>query len=135
MVGICGLEPQTSSLSVTRSNQLSYIPCSLYSSRHYNFTQAFKSCYNVLMQWSFDFGWFLGGIAIAAAGAALVIFYRQIADEFLGGVSKYDKVKLVGIIIAIFGFICMANLHTLLLYFIFHLIMPNAFPYFVMPLL
>ena len=26
MVGICGLEPQTSSLSVTRSNQLSYIP-------------------------------------------------------------------------------------------------------------
>ena len=59
----------------------------------------------------------------------------QIADEFLGGVSKYDKVKLVGIIIAIFGFICMANLHTLLLYFIFHLIMPNAFPYFVMPLL
>ena len=26
VVGICGLEPQTSSLSVTRSNQLSYIP-------------------------------------------------------------------------------------------------------------
>lgn len=26
MVGICGLEPQTSSLSVTRSHQLSYIP-------------------------------------------------------------------------------------------------------------
>lgn len=26
LVGICGLEPQTSSLSVTRSNQLSYIP-------------------------------------------------------------------------------------------------------------
>ena len=31
LVGICGLEPQTSSLSVTRSNQLSYIPNSLYS--------------------------------------------------------------------------------------------------------
>lgn len=29
MVGICGLEPQTSSLSVTRSNQLSYIPNNL----------------------------------------------------------------------------------------------------------
>lgn len=26
LVGLCGLEPQTSSLSVTRSNQLSYIP-------------------------------------------------------------------------------------------------------------
>ena len=26
MVGISGLEPETSSLSVTRSNQLSYIP-------------------------------------------------------------------------------------------------------------
>ncbi len=30
MVGICGLEPQTSSLSVTRSNQLSYIPNLFY---------------------------------------------------------------------------------------------------------
>jgi hypothetical protein len=26
LVGLCGLEPQTSSLSVTRSNQLSYSP-------------------------------------------------------------------------------------------------------------
>ena len=31
-MGICGLEPQTSSLSVTRSNQLSYIPDLFYSS-------------------------------------------------------------------------------------------------------
>ena len=30
LVGICGLEPQTSSLSVTRSNQLSYIPDLFY---------------------------------------------------------------------------------------------------------
>ena len=30
VVGICGLEPQTSSLSVTRSNQLSYIPLSVF---------------------------------------------------------------------------------------------------------
>ena len=30
LVGICGLEPQTSSLSVTRSNQLSYIPNTTY---------------------------------------------------------------------------------------------------------
>ena len=28
VVGLCGLEPQTSSLSVTRSNQLSYSPLS-----------------------------------------------------------------------------------------------------------
>ena len=33
LVGICGLEPQTSSLSVTRSNQLSYIPIILGSRR------------------------------------------------------------------------------------------------------
>ena len=33
VVGICGLEPQTSSLSVTRSNQLSYIPNFHYSTK------------------------------------------------------------------------------------------------------
>lgn len=87
------------------------------------------------MQWSFSFGWFFGGILIAIAGGAIVVFYRQIADEFFGGVQKYDKVKLWGIIIAIVGFICMANLHTTVLYFIFHLIMPQVFPSVIMPLL
>ena len=36
LVGICGLEPQTSSLSVTRSNQLSYIPEMWWSNRDSN---------------------------------------------------------------------------------------------------
>ena len=86
------------------------------------------------MQWTFSIGWLFGGLAIAVVGGLIVVFYRQIADEFFGGVTKYDKVKLWGIIIAIFGFICMANLHSLLLYFIFHLIMPNVFPYLLMPI-
>ncbi len=86
------------------------------------------------MQWTFSVGWLFGGLAIAVVGGLIVVFYRQIADEFFGGVTKYDKVKLWGIIIAILGFICMANLHSLLLYFIFHLIMPNVFPYLLMPI-
>jgi len=86
------------------------------------------------MQWTFSVGWLFGGLAIAVVGGLIVVFYRQIADEFFGGVTKYDKVKLWGIIIAILGFICMANLHSLLLYFIFHLIMPNVFPYLIMPI-
>ena len=89
----------------------------------------------MLMKWTFSFGWLIGGILIAAAGGAIVVFYRQIADNFFGGVQKYDKVKLWGIIIAIFGFVCMANLHTLILYFIFHLIMPQVFPYMILPML
>lgn len=86
------------------------------------------------MQWTFSIGWLFGGLAISVVGGLIVVFYRQIADEFFGGVTKYDKVKLWGIIIAILGFICMANLHSLLLYFIFHLIMPSVFPYLIMPI-
>ena len=73
-------------------------------------------CYNTLMiDWSFSFGWFALGALILGIGAAIVIFYQQISDNFISGVSSYDKVKLAGIIIAIVGLLIMANLHTLIL--------------------
>lgn len=80
------------------------------------------------MQWSFSWGWFFGGIAIAIAGLLVTKFHRLIADNLTGGVQSYDKVKLFGIGAIILGFICMSNLHSLLLYLIFHIIMPNQFP-------
>ena len=40
---------------------------------------------------------------------------NTIADNIANGVSSYEKVKLVGIIVAIVGFLVMANLHTLIL--------------------
>jgi len=77
------------------------------------------------MQWSFEWGWFFGGIAISIAGLLTVRFHRQIADNLASGVRSYEKIKLWGVVAIIGGFICMANLHTLILYFLLSLIMPG----------
>ena len=74
------------------------------------------------MDFTFDFGWMFGGLAIAAAGGAIVFFYRQIAENFANGVSSYDHVKLFGIITLIIGLLVTANLHTLVLTLIVNLI-------------
>ena len=70
---------------------------------------------------TFDFGWMFGGLAIALAGGLIVIFYKQIADNLVNGVSSYDKVKLFGIITIIVGLVITANLHTFILTWLVHL--------------
>ncbi len=67
------------------------------------------------MEYSFSIGWLFGGLAIALAGALIVIFYKQISDNLANGVSSYEKVKLFGVIAVIVGLICTANLHTFIL--------------------
>lgn len=67
------------------------------------------------MDFTFDFGWMAGGLAIALAGGLIVIFYRQIAENFANGVSSYDRVKLVGVITIVVGLLVTANLHIFLL--------------------
>lgn len=67
------------------------------------------------MEYEFSFGWLFGGLLIALAGGLIVIFYKQIADNLVNGVSSYEKVKLVGVITVIVGLICTANLHTFIL--------------------
>lgn len=68
-----------------------------------------------MIDWDFSIGWFFLGVLILVAGAAIVVFYRQISENFAHGVSSYDKVKLAGVIIAGIGLLVMANLHTLIL--------------------
>ena len=67
------------------------------------------------MEYTFSIGWLFGGLAITLAGGLIVIFYKQIADNLVNGVSSYDKVKLFGVITIVIGLICTANLHTFLL--------------------
>lgn len=74
------------------------------------------------MSYEFSLGWLFGGLAITIAGGLIVIFYRQIADNFVNGVSSYDKVKIFGIVTAVIGLVCMANLHTLILTWLVNLI-------------
>ena len=74
------------------------------------------------MDWNFSIGWFLIGLGILIAGGLIVFYHQKIADNFVNGVSSYDKVKLVGIIISILGLVIMANLHTLILSAIVNLV-------------
>ena len=73
------------------------------------------------MEYEFSIGWLFGGLAIALAGGLIVIFYKQIADNLVNGVSSYDKVKLFGVITIIVGLICTANLHSCILGLLVHL--------------
>lgn len=68
-----------------------------------------------VMEYEFSVGWLFGGLAIALAGGLIVVFYKQIADNLVNGVSSYDKVKLFGVITIVVGLICTANLHTFIL--------------------
>lgn len=77
------------------------------------------------MNWTFDLGWFIGGLVILITGGLIVIFYRQIAHNLANGVSSYDRVKLVGIITIVVGFLITANLHTLVLSLIANLFFHN----------
>lgn len=67
------------------------------------------------MEYTFSLGWMFGGLAIAFIGGMIVVFYKQIADNLVNGVSSYDKVKLFGVIMIVVGLICTANLHIFLL--------------------
>ena len=69
----------------------------------------------MVMKYTFSLGWMFGGIAIIIAGALVVIFYRQIAENLANGVSSYERVKFFGVITIIIGLLVTANLHTFLL--------------------
>ena len=75
------------------------------------------------MDFTFNFGWMVGGLVIALAGGLIVIFYRQIADNLASGVSSYDRVKLFGVITIIVGLLITANLHILVLTLITNLLL------------
>ncbi|MBQ9017479.1 hypothetical protein IJ118_00170 [Candidatus Saccharibacteria bacterium] len=72
------------------------------------------------IDFTFDFGWMVAGLVIAAAGGAVVFFYRQIAENLANGVSSYDHVKQFGVVVIIIGLLVTANLHTFILTLIVH---------------
>lgn len=74
------------------------------------------------MDYEFSLGWLIGGLVVTLAGGLIVIFYKQIADNLVNGVSSYDKVKLFGVITIVVGLIMTANLHTFILGLIFKLL-------------
>jgi len=67
------------------------------------------------MEYVFSWSWFFIGALVAAAGVALVVWYRPIADTMGSGVSSYEQFKFWGLIGTLVGLVMMLNLHTLLL--------------------
>ena len=62
------------------------------------------------MEYEFNVWWMLGGLAITVAGGLIVVFYKQISDGLINGVSSYEKTKLFGVITAIVGMLLASNL-------------------------
>ncbi len=86
---------------------------------HYDY--AIIKC--ILLGMVYEFSWFsfLIGIIILICGAALTVWYQQIADNFGSGVGSYERYRLCGLIGCALGFVVMLNLHTLLLKLFFSL--------------
>lgn len=77
---------------------------------------------------TYEFSWlsFFIGIIILLCGGALVLWYRQIADNFGGGAGSYEKYRLYGLIACGLGFVVMLNLHTIILTAIFSMLFGNV---------
>ncbi len=71
------------------------------------------------MEYEFSWSWMFIGMLIVAAGTALVVWYRPIADNFGNGVGSYERFRLWGLIGIGVGLAVMLNLHSLLLSLLF----------------
>lgn len=70
------------------------------------------------MEYTFSWNWFFIGMVILAAGSALIVWYRPIADNMGGGVMSYDRYRLWGLVACAVGLVVMLNLHAILLQFL-----------------
>ena len=74
------------------------------------------------MEYTFSWGWFSIGLLVLAAGVALTVWHRPIADNLGSGVVSYEKYRMWGLIGCGLGFIFMLNLHTLFLSWFFSML-------------
>jgi hypothetical protein len=77
------------------------------------------------MEYEFSLGAFFTGMLIIIAGVLLLRFHAWVADNFMGGVSSYDRVKLASIIACAIGLLVLFNLHTLMLTALVRAIFPR----------
>ena len=64
-------------------------------------------------------GAFFFGLLVLGGGVAMIVFHKEIANNFMYGVGSYDKVKMWGLILCGLGIVIMTNLHSLILGFLF----------------
>ena len=65
--------------------------------------------------YEFSLASLMWGLAITAIGAAMVYFHKPLADWFGGGLGAYNKHKLYGLAVSIFGVLILFNIPQFLL--------------------
>ena len=55
----------------------------------------------------FSLGGFMFGAIAMIIGILMVRFYKEIADNLAGGIATYDRIRMWGVGVAIFGVLMM----------------------------
>ncbi|MBP6925259.1 hypothetical protein KBE46_00340 [Candidatus Saccharibacteria bacterium] len=73
----------------------------------------------------FEIGTFFMGMMIVVGGVLMVRYYKEISDNFVNGISSYDKVRLWGLGVTIFGLLFAFNIVQWLLVTLIKMFIPN----------
>ena len=73
----------------------------------------------------FEIGTFFMGMMIVVGGVLMVRYYKEISDNFVNGISSYDKVRLWGLGVTIFGLLFAFNIVKWLLVTLIKMFIPN----------
>ena len=73
----------------------------------------------------FEIGTFFMGMMIVVGGVLMVRYYKEISDNFVNGISSYDKVRLCGLGVTIFGLLFAFNIVQWLLVTLIKMFIPN----------
>ncbi len=67
------------------------------------------------MEYTLSIGSFFLGLLIIAVSAAILFWYRQIAENMMSSTASYDKLRLWAVFGVIIGLLVMFNLHMFIL--------------------
>ena len=73
----------------------------------------------------FEIGTFFMGMMIVVGGVLMVRYYKEISDNFVNAISSYDKVRLWGLGVPIFGLLFAFHIVQWLLVTLIKMFIPN----------
>ncbi len=73
----------------------------------------------------FSLGGFMFGAIAMIIGILMVRFYKEIADNLAGGIATYDRIRMWGVGVAIFGVLMMFGVVQWLLILILRQVFPQ----------
>ena len=73
----------------------------------------------------FSLGGFMFGAIAMIIGILMVRFYKEIADNLAGGIATYDRIRMWGVGVAVFGVLMMFGVVQWLLILILRQVFPQ----------